>query len=79
MLVHALTNELAGTQLLQAAVLNNSNSVAQLYAKGARAILIQVDFVEGKAPANVAQFGTNTALLSKYGEYITRFKPFIHF
>jgi phospholipase/lecithinase/hemolysin len=71
--VNALTNDLVGTQLLQAAVLNNSNSVNRLYTKGARAILIQVDFVESKALGNVVQFGTKTALLSKYGEYITRF------
>ncbi len=68
------TNELTWTdRLLQTAILNNSNSVNRLYAKGARSIVIQLNFDEVKLPGNASDFGINSALASRYSAYLSRF------
>ena len=73
-LINALTNEVERGRLLQETILINSNSVDHLYLKGAKTILIQLDFHESKAPRWATTLGTNSALLSKYEEYIARFR-----
>jgi phospholipase/lecithinase/hemolysin len=78
-LVNALTNEVAGDQLLQATLLANSNSVNRLYTKGARSILIPLDYYMmlggpmGVEPLFLSDFGTNRALDLKLIEYYARF------
>jgi phospholipase/lecithinase/hemolysin len=68
------TNQLTWTdKAIQTTLLIDSNSVNRLYAKGARSILIQLDFDGGKLPGNASDFGNNVALISKYGEYVARF------
>ena len=70
-LVNALTNEVAGNQLLQTTISNNSNSVNRLYTKGARAIVIEVSGYL-KYGGITSLFGTNSALLSMYSQYSAR-------
>jgi phospholipase/lecithinase/hemolysin len=78
-LVNALTNEVAGNQLLQTTLLANSNSVNRLYTKGARSILIPLDYYMmvggpfGVEPVFLSSFGTNRALDLKMIEYYARF------
>jgi hypothetical protein len=70
----ALTNEVAGNQLIQREVANHSNSVSRLYTKGARAILIQVyDQSTNAGPFVLSAIGTNSDLLSKASAYIARY------
>jgi hypothetical protein len=66
-----VTNEAAWHQLVQTGIQANSNAVARLYAKGARAVVVQSEMDFSRSPAALAAFGTNTAKLSKLGEYCT--------
>jgi hypothetical protein len=66
-----VTNESAWLQLVQTGIQANSNAVARLYAKGARAVVVQSEMDFSRSPAALAGFGTNTAKLSKMGEYCT--------
>ena len=68
-----VTNETGWSRLVQTAVLNNSNAVNRLYLKGARAIVLQAQRDFSKFPASIRSFGTNSAGLAMYGEYIARF------
>src|SRR5205823_1454551 len=77
-MVNALTNEVAGNLLLQTTIVNISNSVNRLYIKGARAIFIQWSsagtWVSAlRRQSYLSLFGTNSALLSKYNEFVARF------
>jgi phospholipase/lecithinase/hemolysin len=76
-MVNALTNEVAGNLLLQTTLLNISNSVNQLYIKGARAIFIEWSSANWVSTLRRDQylslFGTNSALLSKDSNYVARF------
>jgi len=71
--VRAMTNEVAGTQLFQATLLNNSNSISRLYAKGARTILVEQEFDWSRHPLQIAAWPGDLALLPKYGEYLASF------
>jgi phospholipase/lecithinase/hemolysin len=68
-----VTNTVAWNQVIQSGVLNNSNAVQRLYAKGARTIVIQSEIDIGKAPAVLSQLGNDTLRLSKVSEYCTRY------
>jgi phospholipase/lecithinase/hemolysin len=68
-----VTNDTAWHQIIQTGILNNSNAVSQLYAKGARSIVIQSEIDLSAAPRAFRDFGTNTAALSKVSEYSTAY------
>src|SRR5439155_20310554 len=68
-----VTNELAWNQVIQTGILDNSNAVSQLYAKGARAVVVQGEIDGSGFPAALTGFGNNTAGLSKFGEYCARY------
>jgi phospholipase/lecithinase/hemolysin len=72
-LVHAITNRIAGDQLIQTTVSINSNSVNRLYSKGARTILIEFDPDWSKDFADIAQWAQYSALLPHYGEFQARY------
>jgi phospholipase/lecithinase/hemolysin len=70
-LSRAATNQYFGNPLLQATVLNNSNALNRLYEKGAREILIEYGTEwPTNAPWTLQLFGTNTALVAAYNEYV---------
>ncbi|MBI3416579.1 MAG: immunoglobulin domain-containing protein [Verrucomicrobia bacterium] len=71
--VRAVTNEVVGAQFFQASLLNNSNSISRLYAKGARTILVEQEFDWSKHPLEIAAWPGDPALLPKYGEYLAGF------
>jgi phospholipase/lecithinase/hemolysin len=64
-----VTNQVAWNQVIQTGILINSNAVSQLYAKGARAIVVQSEMDFGRSPAAFTGFGTNIAGLSIFSEY----------
>jgi phospholipase/lecithinase/hemolysin len=67
------TNEVAWSNVIHTLMVNNSNAVDHLYAKGARAIVFETldDFSE--EPGALAAFGTDTVGLAKLSEHIKRF------
>jgi phospholipase/lecithinase/hemolysin len=67
-----LTNETTWNQIIKTGVLENSNAVANLYAKGARTILVQGELDFSKAPFEVLAFGGDTNALSKLREYLAK-------
>jgi phospholipase/lecithinase/hemolysin len=68
-----VTNEVAWNQLIQTGILDNSNAVNRLYTKGARAIVAQSEIDFSGSPAALTAFGSDTAGLSKFGEYCARY------
>src|SRR5512133_28434 len=71
--LNAVTNEAAGNRLIQSEIGHHSNSVNQLYLKGARTILVQLYGLSTNAgPGVLAVTGTNSVLRSAAVVYIAR-------
>jgi hypothetical protein len=72
--LNAVTNVVAGSQLIQTEIANHSNWVSRLYLKGARTILMQMYGQTTNAqPFIRSQIGTNSVLLSNAIAYIERY------
>jgi phospholipase/lecithinase/hemolysin len=72
-LMRASTNQALGDQMLNASVLNNSNALNRLYAKGAREILVEIGTEwPANAPWTLGLMGTNSVAVSNYNNYVTR-------
>jgi phospholipase/lecithinase/hemolysin len=67
------TNDVAWNQLIQTAVNNYSNAVAELYARGARSIVAQNNFDVSMSPFLISEFGTNQGRTLKFRERIRSF------
>jgi phospholipase/lecithinase/hemolysin len=67
-----VTNQTKWDQIIKTGVLQNSNAVANLYAKGARTILAQGELDFSKSPFEVSAFGGDTNLLSKLREDLAK-------
>ena len=66
------TNQTKWDRMIQTGVLQNSNAVERLYAKGARTILAQGELEFSKSPSEVSAFGGDTNALSKLHEYLAK-------
>ena len=68
-----VTNTTAWDGIIQTGVLNNSNAIHQLYAKGARTIVAQGEIDAARFPRAAALFGTNASRVAKISEYCERY------
>jgi phospholipase/lecithinase/hemolysin len=68
-----VTNTVAWNNLIQSGILNNASAVQRLYAKGARAIVLQNDWNIGTAPLGLRVFGTDPFRFSKLTGHIERY------
>ena len=66
-----VTNEVAWNQVIETGILDNSNAVSRLYARGARAVVVQSEIDGSKFPTAISSFGNDTAGLANIGEYCT--------
>jgi hypothetical protein len=71
------TNEVAWENIIQNTLKNNSNALEQLYAKGARSILVQNNFDLSTFPLIVDEYKTNPAGLQKLRERTTQFNALL--
>jgi phospholipase/lecithinase/hemolysin len=69
----SVTNESPWAQVIQTGVVENSNAVTRLYAKGARTIVAQSEIDLSGAPGALSAFANDLSGLSKFGEYCARY------
>jgi phospholipase/lecithinase/hemolysin len=72
-LLRALTNQVAGDQLLQTEVGSYSNAVNRLYLKGARTVLVEIGGDASPNPPQLLKDYDDPVLQAKLGEYIGRY------